>query len=170
MRTQIPTSVQQRIELKNALLEKWNEVGIPKEFRTEVPTSLRQFAKWQNKQLGLEQIGSPNSMTKSGPCGHLVQEAERLIRVLAKTQAVRETKGDQIANLKAKQDRMNVLVQELTNKWHISRERCAELELKVKALKNQRDRLKEQNRKFKKRLSVVVLPLNSLQPGSPETN
>jgi hypothetical protein len=56
-----------RIARKRHILESWVKDGVPVEKLNGMPRSLRDARPWQDTELGLYAIGSPNDFTKTHP-------------------------------------------------------------------------------------------------------
>ena len=56
-------ALSQQIQARLNLLEHWQDEGIPEDYK--VPDSLNKVRIWENASLGIQQIGSPSSFTKS---------------------------------------------------------------------------------------------------------
>jgi len=141
MRSKFHLKIHERILNKNKILTKWNEEGIPSGSKGEVPRSIRQFAKWENKTLKLQKITTPNAMTRSGPYASLVLEAERLMNALFRTQFKPEKRVDALVAIKSRLEKKEAMLERITNGWHKLKNDNDNLKLENLSLKLERDRI-----------------------------
>lgn len=79
------SSVKDRIERRIAVLSEWVEMGVPLEKRCSVPLSLRAARDWQDAELEITRIASPNEFSQKHPIhGVGVREIARLLTELNK--------------------------------------------------------------------------------------
>jgi len=80
-----PPSIAERIARRKALLTEWLKDGIPPGKRDSLPGSLSAARKWNDAELGIAAIASPNDFTKSHPVhGEQVRQIARLLLAIDK--------------------------------------------------------------------------------------
>lgn len=73
-------SVHQRIMVMKSTLNKWLTDGIPPGKTTSLPSSLREARDWEDPELNIQPIGSPNDFTTTNrKWGQDVREIARLL-------------------------------------------------------------------------------------------
>uniref|UniRef100_Q07PN0 Uncharacterized protein n=1 Tax=Rhodopseudomonas palustris (strain BisA53) TaxID=316055 RepID=Q07PN0_RHOP5 len=80
-----PQSVADRIKRRKVVLSEWSRDGIPFGKLGSLPNSLCAAREWDDPQLGIARIASPNDFTQAHPrYGDDVREIARLLTKLAK--------------------------------------------------------------------------------------
>jgi hypothetical protein len=73
-------TVANRIKRRKAVLAEWLKDGIPAGKRRNLPASLRAARDWDDPELGIVRIGSPNEFTQKHPLhGEDVREIARML-------------------------------------------------------------------------------------------
>jgi len=123
-RGRVVDRVQRRLEL----LRGWNVEGMPAAYLDKLPTSLREVAKWEDRELGIWPIASPNDFTtRHRTWGKSVLEIETLISQIA-SKYIRKPGGrpNNVAGTTSKE--VKILLRQLedaVSRWHTERESSA---------------------------------------------
>lgn len=120
-------TVEQRVERRLEVLRAWDRDGLP--FGKTIPASLTEAKDWDDPELGIVPIGSPNDFTKSHPIlGDRIRDIAGLITKLAKRYApakggprsrARPTSSTSIFERRAHERQLEAAV----SQWHAERDR-----------------------------------------------
>jgi hypothetical protein len=153
--------VPERLKKKIAVLRQWLVEGIPEESRNTIRFSIRWLAEWYDPALGVERIIRPNDVSKNGPYGDLVREAEQVLQLLQKTARVYETKHEENSRLKAEIIDLKTQNAKLADQWHDERERANVLEETVVSMRSNLAGAQAEIGHLRQQL-VRVIPLRAL--------
>lgn len=148
-------SAQRKIEKKIEVLEGY--AADPKFVAKAVyvPKDLAAFRLWEDEDLGLEKIGSPNTMDKPHNQG-LKKRALELIELLAKKKARKERRGKTIDTLRARNKKSDRLLRELTNQLHATRHELARSQQSERRLQDRVASLTEENGELRQKVKTIV--------------
>lgn len=117
-------TIAQRIERRQAVLREWLAEGIPP--GKVIPPSLAAARRWEDVELAIEAIASPNEFTKTHPLhGREVSNIAALLTALEKKfgRPKRDTRPPAPAEEKRFDQAMsNRLLQTISSQWHEERE------------------------------------------------
>jgi hypothetical protein len=121
-----PTKVEDRVKRRVKLLEKWTAEGVPQDRLRTLPTSLRDAREWDDIELGIEPISSPNEFTTTHPgWGSSVAKIGALLRGLhARNRPPQRKKSSrqEATDSRGEVDRLTILLQRVTSQWHSARQ------------------------------------------------
>jgi|SRR5579885_870708 chromosome condensin MukBEF ATPase and DNA-binding subunit MukB len=128
-----------------------------------VPKNLAGFRLWEDEDLGLEKIGSPNTMDAPHNAG-LKKRALELIEKLAKKKDRKERRDKIVATQRAEIESLGRLVRELTNQFHATREALVRSQQSEKRLENRNEELARENGELRRQLRTVtgLRPVNGI--------
>jgi hypothetical protein len=156
-------AARQKIEGKIEVLERYASdiEAIPE--GAYVPKNLAGFRLWEDEDLGLEKIGSPNTIDVPHNAG-LKKRALELIEKLAKKKDRKERRGKIVAALRAEIKSLGRLVRELTNQLHATRETLVRSQQSERRLQNRNDELARENGELRRQLRTVtgLRPVNGI--------
>jgi len=154
-------NVQNKLEKKIVVLSKWVRAGIPKRWRGNVRFSIRWVAEWSDSELGVDAIGSPNTISKNGPYRDLIIEVQALLLSLQKTSRAYQTKSEENVLLKAEVKYLKRENRKLSDQWHSERKKGTESEDTVAFVTSTLTRAEEEIGNLRNQL-VQVIPLRPL--------
>jgi hypothetical protein len=150
---------QENIKKKILLLEEYSAAGVPDgQF---FPKNMAQFRRWEDEDLELIKIGSPNTMDRLHN-QTLKLRAEEIIKQLLKKKGRKESNARETAKLRSERNLDKRLVQDLTNQLHASEQQRIQAEQREGRTSK---RLEEANQKIgelTKQLKTVV-PLQGVK-------
>jgi septal ring factor EnvC (AmiA/AmiB activator) len=146
-------AAQEKIQKKIDVLEKYAASGVPAD--ALVPKDMTAFRQWEDASIGLEKIGSPNTMDKPFNRG-AKKRALELIEILAKKKNRKERRTQIIDTLRAQVKKLDRLVGELTNQMHATRHDLDEARQGERRWKKRCNELSEENAELRKQLSTVT--------------
>lgn len=120
-------SLKDRVQRKREILQKWLDNGIPHDKLASLPRSLTQARTWEDLELGIYPIGSPNSFTTQHPDvgRHVEVIAALLTKLKSKTKrpaATRAKSDPRKATISAAQ--VEQALSAMASQWHIAREQA----------------------------------------------
>lgn len=146
-------TAQKRIKAKIAVLAEYARKGIPE--GTHVPGNVAEFRRWEDKSLGLEPIGSPNTLERPYN-SHLKKRVLELIEELAKKQRRRLGRGQIINTQQIRVKSLARLVRELTSHLHSTRHDLEQAQQNEKRWKKRAEDLTEENGELLRKLATVT--------------
>jgi hypothetical protein len=151
----------QKIEKKIEVLEHYAADPVVAKKATFIPKDLVSFREWEDKNLGLERIGSPNTMDRPYNKG-LKKQALELINRLAKKKVRKERRTEVIATLRAQLRNADRLTRELTNQVHTTRHELDQARQSEKRWKARADEYSQEIAELLQKLSKVTVlkPVN----------
>jgi len=121
-------SVADRVRRRLELLRGWNVEGVSAAYLDKLPTSLREVAKWEDRELGIWPIASPNDFTtRHRTWGKSVLEIETLIRQIA-GRYIRKAGGrpNNVAGTTSTEGKILLgQLEDAVSRWHAERESAA---------------------------------------------
>lgn len=139
---------QKIIKNKLAVLESYVADGVPE--NAFVPKSEAQFRLWEDSQIGLEKIGSPNTLNKPHNKPYK-EKALELIQELLKRKNRKEKKRNLVDSLRAEIKEKNQLIEDLTGQWHFISYELERLQKKYKhEIKRKDERIAELTKEIRK--------------------
>ena len=117
-----PPSVAEQIARRKALLSEWLKNGIPPGKHGSLPRSLRAAREWNDAELGIAAIKSPNDFTKRHPVnGEQVRQIADLLEAIAKRYVRpknRVVKAAPATGAKSDRKEADRLLSEIASQWH----------------------------------------------------
>lgn len=150
-------TAQKRIKAKITILVEYAQKGIPE--GTHVPRNVAEFRRWEDKSLGLERIGSPNTLERPYNA-HLKKRVLELIEELAKKQKRRLGRNQIVNSQRTQVKRLTRLVGELTSHLHSTRHDLEQARQSERRWKKRAEDLTEENGELLRKLAAVT----SLRP------
>jgi hypothetical protein len=124
---------QEKIRRKLFVLKGYLSNGVPRD--AFVPKSMNEFRAWENKKLGLERIGSPNTVSPQSPHNKgLINEVTITIDLLNKP-------VEQLTAVSQELQDLESLNAALIADWHVAQNEIVVLNEKVGSLLLERKRL-----------------------------
>lgn len=121
-------TVTDRVRRRLELLRGWNVQGVPAAYLDKLPTSLREVAKWEARELGIWPIASPNDFTtRHRTWGKSVLEIETLISQIAE-RYIRKPgrRSNNVAGTSSTEVRILLRqLEDAASRWHAEREAAA---------------------------------------------
>lgn len=150
-------AAQRKIKAKIAVLERYARDGVPG--GAYVPKYLADFRRWEDEALGLERLGSPNTLDAA----HNVQLKKRaleLLETIAKNQKRKAGRTRIIDTQKAENKRLDMLVRGLTSQLHCTRHDLDQARQNERRWKKRAEELMVENGELLRTLATVT----SLRP------
>jgi RecG-like helicase len=149
---------QENIRKKILLLEEYSTTGVPD--GRFVPKNMAQFRQWEDEDLELRKIGSPNTLDRLHNQS-LKLRAEELIKQLLMKRRRKESDAQETDRLRSERNLNKQLIQDLANQLHSSEQRRIQSEQREGRVSK---RLEEANLKIGEltRQLRVVVPLQSV--------
>jgi hypothetical protein len=136
-----PHSLQSRVQRKREILQLWLNDGVPHDKFLSLPRSLTEARKWEDPELGIYAIGSPNNFTtRHREVGRDVQAIGALLTKLrdkvklppSKARAVPRKPGISVKEI---HQAMSALI----SQWHIAREEARKQRTRADVAEKHRD-------------------------------
>jgi flagellar biosynthesis regulator FlaF len=155
---------QAKIKGKITVLERYVAKGAPE--GAFIPKDLTSFRLWEDTPLGLEKIGSPNTLDK--PYNEtLKNQALELITQLRKNKKWSDNPAGIINRLRKQVKRLSRLVRELASQLHSTRQDLDQARQSERRWKKRVEELNEENAELRRKLSTVI-SLRSVSGGAGE--
>jgi len=150
-RRSFPGTVGERLSRKLEFLERCIEGEIPA--GVQIPRTLKSFAAWQDKTLGLYPVGSPNDVTMTHPkLGEFARKAQAALDEI-NTEAERKTKrkrrptlSEENARLRTELAQSRARDRNLMGQFHMKDAACDRLRREAASMEARIHHLTEQNR------------------------
>ena len=150
------TSITDRIHRRKAILSEWLASGIPEPKRRTLPTSLRAAREWEDSELGIIPISSPNDFTQTHPThGDSVREISRLISELSRhLTGSAKTSHRRISAVVAKLDKNEAdrQIALIASQWHTERHARQAEQKRADAAEQRMRIVAEENAELKRKL------------------
>lgn len=153
-------TVADRINRRKVLLRQWLDDGVPMGRRGNVPSSLRAAREWDDPEIGIFRISSPNDFSQTHPVfGEGVREIARLLTAIAKRYG-RPTRPMKSAPTPAKFDKslFEQQIASITSQWHMERYARLNDQRRADAAEQQSRILREENADLRRKLSIYQGP------------
>ncbi|WP_237152356.1 hypothetical protein [Oryzibacter oryziterrae] len=157
----IRSSIIDRIERRITVLSEWVKAGVPQEKHCSVPKSLRAAKDWEDPELGISRIASPNDFTQRHPVyGTRVREIARLLTELNKSTrrpGVQHIAPSSATTIFDKQEAKRQLEQ-VVSQWHSERH-LREIEQKrTESAQRRAASALQENAELRRKLAVYERP------------
>jgi chromosome segregation ATPase len=151
--TQRKDGAQKRIKAKIKVLEKYVHHGIPE--GAYIPASEASFRLWKDETLGLEKIGSPNTLNRAYNRS-LKQRVAELIKELANKNKRKARRPQLVTTLRNEKKIKDQLIRELTSKWHSTRHELEQTQRSNRRLSNRIAELEQENSDLIRKLNAIT--------------
>ncbi len=143
---------QEIIKAKVKVLGSYLAKGIPN--GAFVPCNEASFRRWEDASLGLEKIGSPNTMNK--PYNRALKQRVREILKQLAILALRQKLPALKSRAQHKDKEKDRLIRNLTGQWHEVKQELDRTQLRERRLTNRVAELLEENANLTRKLRVVT--------------
>lgn len=145
---------QKKIKAKIRVLERYKKKDlIPKD--TYIPKNEVDFRLWRDPELGLEKIGSPNTMNK--PHNQVLkQHAVELIKELTRRRQRRNRRTELVDTLRDKNKEKDLLIKDLTSQCHVLRHERNRAQQDKRRFENRVDELSRENASLVRQLKSIT--------------
>jgi hypothetical protein len=155
-------SVAERIERRKVVLAGWLKNGVPAGKHRSLPGSLRTARDWEDPDLGISRIGSPNEFTQNHPLyGKDVREIARLLTELRRRAGTLQHGGAKqrpatTANFDKKEaDRQ---LKKAVSQWHAERHARLSEQKRAEAAEMRAKVVLEENAELRRKLAAYQGP------------
>ncbi|NUU41857.1 hypothetical protein [Tardiphaga robiniae] len=152
--------VADRIQRRKVVLLQWLDDGIPMGKRYSVPRSLRAAREWDDPEIGIFRISSPNDFTQTHSVfGEGVREIARLMNAIAKRygQPKRPMKPSSPPS-KFNKSHFEQKIASIASQWHMERYARLNEQRRADAADQQSRILREENADLRRKLSIYQGP------------
>ncbi|MDR6661331.1 hypothetical protein J2W51_003917 [Tardiphaga robiniae] len=153
-------SVSDRIARRIVVLRQWLEEGIPMGKRRNLPASLRAAREWNDPEIGIVRIASPNQFSQNHPVsGDDVREVARLLDALAKRYAKpKHIDKKKPQPLKFGRAEVDGRLSQVVSQWHMERSARQNEQKRADAADQRARIIREENAELQRKLSVYLGP------------
>jgi hypothetical protein len=144
---------QATIKAKIRVLERYAKNGIPE--GAYVPKNLADFRRWEDALLGLERIGSPNTLDQLHNI-QLKKRAQELILQLTKDQKRKSSRAQTVSKQNAKIKEQDRLTGELTSQLHVTRHELNKAQQSESRCKKRVEELEDETAELRRKLSTLI--------------
>lgn len=144
---------QQKIKAKIKVLEGYLANGVPE--GTYVPSDEASFRRWEDSLLGLEKIGSPNTMNK--PYNQaLKQRVGEILKELVNRSHRRERRAQVIERLRNDNKAKDRMIRGLAGQWHATKHELDRARQNERRLVNRVVELERETVELTRKLSSIT--------------
>lgn len=155
-------SVAERIERRKTVLAGWLKNGVPAGKHRSLPDSLRTARDWEDPDLGISRIGSPNEFTQNHPLyGEDVREIARLLTELRRHYGKLQHGGAKprpttTANFDKKEAERQL--KKAVSQWHAERHARLSEQKRAEAAELRAKAVLEENAELRRKLATYQGP------------
>jgi hypothetical protein len=160
-----PPSLQSRVQRKREVLQQWLDHGIPYDKLDSLPNSLTEAREWEDRELRIYAIGSPNSFTtRHAEVGGDVEAIRDLLtklkaKVKRPRRKSRSVPRNPAINVKDIERAMSALI----SQWHMAREDARKQRVRAELAEKHRDRAREETRAKEAELRLKEAEITDLR-------